>query len=147
MREILFVAGLPGSGKTTYLCQLCRDGWSIFDDFKANARCDSKKFRNARMFDELIKKLHDGLPVAVADIDFCNRESRDEAESVLREEIPDTEIQWCFFAHDVDACRKNIIRRDRPSRQDELAKLCEYSSLYCIPVGACVRAIGGITDY
>lgn len=35
--EIILIAGLPGSGKTTHMDSMRRDGWTIFDDFKANA--------------------------------------------------------------------------------------------------------------
>jgi predicted ATPase len=38
------VAGLPGCGKTTYLDELRRAGWSVFDDFKAEAIGDSSRF-------------------------------------------------------------------------------------------------------
>ena len=146
MQEILLVAGLPGSGKTMYLSRLGRDGWSVFDDFKANARADSKEFRNAEKFDELIESLRRGLRCVVADIDFCDRNSRDEAESVLSKEVPESEICWCYFAHDADACRRNINRRNRSSQKSELMNLTKYSSLYSIPDGARVHPIWAMAN-
>jgi predicted ATPase len=42
--EIILIAGLPGSGKTMYMKALQQEGWSIFDDFKANAYNESSVF-------------------------------------------------------------------------------------------------------
>jgi broad-specificity NMP kinase len=35
--NIILIAGLPGSGKTTYMDGMRRDGWTIFYDFKDKA--------------------------------------------------------------------------------------------------------------
>src|SRR5271167_3336935 len=48
--DVILLAGLPGCGKTTHLCQMCGDGWLVFDDFKAKAFCDSSAFRKSRKF-------------------------------------------------------------------------------------------------
>jgi GTPase SAR1 family protein len=124
----LLVAGLPGCGKTTYLKQLCRNGWSVFDDFKAAAIDNSSAFRKSRRF-------------AVADIDFCWARSREEAENDLRTSLPGIEIEWCFFAHDEGTCEKNIRRRNRTSLKADLAALRTYSHAYSIPAGAAVRPV------
>jgi hypothetical protein len=39
--EIILIAGLPGSGKTTQVDSMRRDDRTVFDDFKANAHIDS----------------------------------------------------------------------------------------------------------
>ena len=49
--EIILIAGLPGSGKTTYMEARQREGWSIFDDFKANAFNDSSVFWHSRNYE------------------------------------------------------------------------------------------------
>ena len=143
--DVILLAGLPGCGKTTHLCRMCRDGWLVFDDFKANAFDDSSAFCKSRKFRTLISALHDGLKCAVADIDFCKTKSRAEAERVLRAEVPGVKLGWLFFANDCPACEANIRRRDRPSRQTDLEKLHEYSAFYGIPQGADVLRIGEIT--
>ena len=121
--RVILLAGLPGCGKTTYLCQLCRDGWLVLDDFKANAYNDSSKFRKSRKYRALLTGLHHGLRYVLADIDFCKTESRAEAERVLREEAPGVELGWRFFAKDPRACEANIRGRNRDSLEADLAKL------------------------
>jgi GTPase SAR1 family protein len=95
--QILLVAGLPGSGKTTLLSGLKKEGWLIFDDFKAGAFFDSPQFRNARRYNDLLKSLKAGGNCVVADIDLCNSAPRTEAESVILTEVPDVALNWLFF--------------------------------------------------
>jgi len=139
---VILLAGLPGCGKTTHLCQMCRDGWLVFDDFKAEAFDDSSAFRKSRKFRTLFSALRDGLRCAVADIDFCKTKSREEEESVLLREVPVVKLEWRFFENDPSACEANIRSRNRPSLQTDLKKLYEYSALYRIPQGADVFGVG-----
>jgi len=88
--KIILIAGLPGSGKTTYIEKLRQEGWSIFDDFKANAYNDSSVFWHSRNYEALISAIREGRKCLVADIDFCNTKSRNEAELILRIQIPGT---------------------------------------------------------
>jgi len=140
--NVILLAGLPGCGKTTHLCQMCRDGWMVFDDFKANAFHDSSAFRKSRKFRTLVSALRDGLRCAVADIDFCKTESRAEAESVLLAEVPGVKIGWRFFVNDRPTCESNIRSRKRSSLQADLERLHEYSAFYHVPQDANVLPIG-----
>lgn len=141
--KILMIAGLPGCGKTTYLDELRREGWSAFDDFKAGAIDDSSQFDKSRQFETLIAALREGRRCVVADIDFCKSESRAEAEKVLRVTVPRVEICWCFFARDERACEENIKRRNRDSLEAGIRELRRYSRVYSIPLGAHVRGVAG----
>jgi hypothetical protein len=105
-KEVVLLAGLPGSGKTTYLCQMCRDGWLIFDDFKALAFEDCSKFRSSRKLKALLAAIQDGVRCAVADIDFCDTDARSEAESVLRAEIPGLDVRWEFLRTTAQRARR-----------------------------------------
>lgn len=140
---VILLAGLPGCGKTTLLCQMRRDGWLVFDDFKANAFDNSSEFRKSRKFRTLMAALSDGLRCVVADIDFCKTESRAEAQRVLMTDTPDVKIDWRFFANDLVACEANIRHRNRASIRQDLTKLHEYSAVYRIPQRAYVLPIGG----
>jgi hypothetical protein len=142
-KNVILLTGLPGCGKTTHLCQMCQEGWLIFDDFKANAFDNSSAFRKSRKFRCLIIALRDNLKCAVADIDFCKTESREEAESVLFAEVPTVRLGWLFFENDPRACEANIRSRSRSSLATDLEKLREYSDLYLIPLGADVLPIVG----
>lgn len=141
-KDVILLAGLPGSGKTTHLCQMRRDGWLVFDDYKAKALDDCSAFRKSRKFSALISALRDGLSCAVADIDFCRTESRQGAESVLLAEVPGVRVGWRFFENDPSACEANIRSRKSPRLQIDLEKLHEYYGFYCIPEGADVLPIG-----
>src|ERR1700686_4002088 len=94
--EVVLLVGLPGSGKTTYLSQMLKDGWLIFDDFKALAINDCSKFRNSQSFPKLIRALRDGRRCVVADINFCKTESREEAEHDLLGGVRSVGVRWSF---------------------------------------------------
>ena len=113
MSEVLLVAGLPGCGKTTLRADLERQGYIVFDDFKACAHDNSSRFWKSRHYNRLLQLLRDGTPCAVADIDFCHADAQTEAESTLREQVPSVSVGWRFFANDPDACEANIRHRNR----------------------------------
>jgi hypothetical protein len=144
--QLILIAGLPGSGKTTYLCRMLRDGWLVFDDYKAEALEDCSKFGSSRKLLPLISALRASLRCAVADIDFCRTESRHEAEDALREQVPGVSLCWHFFENDPLACEANIRRRNRDCLQRELGFLQELSPGYLIPDGAVVFAVRRNTD-
>lgn len=142
--EVLLVVGLPGCGKTTHLDELQREGWIVFDDFKADAVDDSSAFRKSRHFGALLESVRQGGRCAIADIDFCKSEARAEAEYVLSAATPLVKILWVFFDNDPESCKGNINRRNRPSQETDLSKLCEYSMSYTIPEGAEVRPVAKV---
>jgi hypothetical protein len=144
-QNVLLLAGLPGYGKTMYLQELLRNGWSVFDDFKSGAIDNSPEFHKSRHFAALLARLRDGFRCVVADIDFCKTDSRAEAEQVLRAEVPRVEIGWIYFSHDERACEANIKHRNRDSLETDLRELRKYSRLYSIPKGADVRPVASET--
>jgi hypothetical protein len=139
--EVVLLAGLPGSGTTTYLCQMCRDGWLVFDDFKALAFEDCSKVRSSLKLSALLAAIQDGLRCAVADIDFCDTDARNEAENILRTEISGVDVRWEFFANDPSACEANIRARNRSGLGRQLDCLAKSSHSYNIPEGAVVLPV------
>ena len=136
--KIVIVGGLPGSGKTPYLKQLSSEGWEVFDDFQANARDNSPEFRNARHYARLILALRAGRRCVVSDIRFVCPGDRQEAERVLRDELPNVAIDWRFFEPDREQCEDNILRASASGRRSKarLAKLEEFSQKYSVPSDA-----------
>ena len=139
--KLLLIAGLPGSGKTTHLCQMCREGWTVFDDFKALAFEDCSKFRSSRKLPSLLTALRDGLNCIAADIDFCDESARREANSVLLAELPDLDLSWQFFANDRAACEANVRSRNRDCLPRELELIAKYSPFYQIPQATIVLPV------
>jgi hypothetical protein len=77
----------------------------------------------------------------MADIDFCDTDARNEAESILRAEIPGLAVRWEFFANDRSACEANIRTRNRSCLQRELDCLAKYSPSYNIAEGVVVLSV------
>jgi predicted kinase len=142
MTEIMLLAGLPGSGKTTHLCRMLADGWLTFDDYKAQAFEDCSRFGSSRKFLPLISALRAGLKCVVADIDFCKPESREEAEGLLFAIFPNVQLHWLFFENNPSACEANVRNRNSASWEIELKKVREYSASYSIPRNADVLPVG-----
>jgi len=140
--EVVLIAGLPGCGKTTLLCQMLRDHWLIFDDFKREAFNNSSKFRDSRKFNALIHVLRDQVRCVVADINFCRLDSRHEAEREVLAEVPHVTLSRRFFENDPSSCEANARIRNRVCLQRELDLIAELSPLYCIPRDAVVLPVG-----
>jgi predicted kinase len=143
---VVLIAGLPGSGKTTYLSRMSQNGWVIFDDFKALAFDDCSKFRGSQKLPHLIRALLEGCRCAVADIDFCKMESREEAVQVLVASIPGVQIRWLFFENESSTCEANVQFRSSPSLARELQLIRDYSAAYHIPHGADVLPVFRSTE-
>ena len=134
--QLLLVTGLPGCGKTTYLESLEREGWMKFDDFKADAINNSPQFCHSRHYQALRLAIREGSKCVVADIDFCNPERRQQAEFILRQDLPTVRFTWHFFENSPERCEANIRQRKRPSLYEDLRKLRGYSRVYSIPLGS-----------
>ncbi len=134
--RIIFLGGLPGSGKTKHMDQLAQGGWELYDDFQANAYENSPRFPKARRYAELIQSLQSGHKCVVADIRFVCSDYRAEAQRVLQMDVGELSIEWRVFANDPGRCSQNI-QCAAGSRQaaPRLAALEEFSQKYSLPQG------------
>jgi predicted kinase len=135
MSKVVFVVGLPGSGKSTYINSHIIEDSIFIDDYKANANNHSSSFSDSIHYKELVDNLNAEIECFVIDIDFCDSLARAEAAQVLNSEIPGINIEWIFFENNPNRCRANVIKRNRVSLANDIAAITKYSSLYVIPSG------------
>jgi hypothetical protein len=134
--QVILLGGLPGSGKTTHMDQLARDGWKLYDDFQANAYDNSPRFTKARRYAELIQALRLGQRCVVSDIRFVCAGYRAEAQQALHEAVGELSLEWRLFANDAPQCAKNIQHAARQRQAaPRLAVLQEFSKKYSLPQG------------
>lgn len=145
MSKVIFIVGLPGSGKTSHLQELATEmDAPIFDDFKANAINDNRAFAHGRRLSELVDGLTSGRLCVVADIDFCRKAARSEAEYYLRAAIPDIQVEWWCFTNEPDVCRQNILRNAGNGNRNTEARIRQiekFSPQYEIPRDAKVLKV------
>jgi len=140
---VVFVAGLPGSGKTRLL-QSSADPANLFDDFKSNAISDNPAFDHARRLPELLALLRAGQTCFVSDIDLCREPAQEDAENYLRAHVPGLVIEWLFFEKSPEQCKANVRVRATVTGRDaelEAANVERYAACYSIPRGATVRPV------
>ena len=133
--SVIFVVGLPGSGKTEFIRSMAHPK-TEFDDYKAGAFNDDSAFTSARRYLELITTLREGRECVISDIDFCRSEARAEAECILRREVPGLHLQWICFENDPAQCVRNARARAESTRRNleaELDNIRRYASQYVIP--------------
>jgi hypothetical protein len=142
MPTVIFVVGLPGSGKTEYSHELARERRAyVIDDYKRNALDHNGHFLFSRNYPALVTNLCLGITCIVNDIDFIRMESQQEAVKYLREMVTGLTIEWHAFDKNVVGCKANIERRAKTTRpkadvRAEMAKVDELEMKYCIPQGA-----------
>ncbi len=106
--QIIFIVGLPGSGKTTFAESIPReDGWVVHDDFLDEWWKGSVK-----------RQIQAGCRVCLSDPRLCSfttfQRIADEVLSLLHE---NDEILVILFENDVEQCLRNLKRRERVSEK------------------------------
>jgi hypothetical protein len=119
--ELIAIAGLPGSGKTTIMDDFRLKGYSIYDDIYANRGVNLPKAK---------ADAQQGKRVAISDIMFCKSEIRQQIER----EIGGC-FAWIFTENDPWQCEQNCIYRVEIQKQKrdlkfEKSKIRELSPIY-----------------
>jgi hypothetical protein len=123
MSKLVWIVGLPGSGKTYYAERHPIKGAKFFDDPSANAAS----------LDELKRHIQAGGNAVITDVYSVSTTVRALAESKLRA-WGVTEIEWMYFENDPEACIRNIGRR-RDGRLVSESYVREAAKHYAIPEG------------
>lgn len=85
MRKLIFIIGLPGSGKT-YLIEneYSSPEWICYDDYRANSIENNGEFTKSRHYPFLIYELVKGNKnIIISDIAFCDNLILEDAKKIL----------------------------------------------------------------
>lgn len=148
MQKLIFITGLPGSGKTTYL-ETHKDEFGdalICDDYYKSGPGRFVRFNGSVYYNDVRNALKEGRNVVIADIVFCEDELRKEAQEgivLLATELGiDLDIDYRFFENNPEACIQNILHRDRPERvASELKFIEEHTESYVVPENVTVLPV------
>lgn len=140
--QLVFLGGLPGSGKTCYAKYLERQGWVVYDDFQHHADGNSPRFRASRHYAELLFHLQGRQRCIVADIRVIHDEYRRDAEGAILEDIGNVPTEVHLFANDPIQCAENV-RNARDGRHvtPRLESINSWTNRFSVPRGAVVHPV------
>ena len=104
MKRIAIIAGLPGSGKSSWIGQYIREQggfWYVIDDYNPDMLAFTKE------------RIHADSNVIIASIDFCRSGHIDRVVSELEKEFRDLKVDIIYFENRPDKCIENILQRAR----------------------------------
>lgn len=137
--KIIFVIGLPGSGKS-YLLEYYRSHpfikYKIYDDWM-KWTLDShsvKEFHSDVHYKELLDEILKGSDIVISCIDFCKLEFLNKAEYFLKTKFPEIEINKVYFENSPDKCEQNIRYRDKKNgghwKPNKEGEMWYYGQIY-----------------
>jgi len=117
MQEVIFVIGLPGSGKST-LIEYYKShpfiDYKVYDDWMTWTLDDKENDFDADInYSPLIQDIKQGLNIIIAGIGFCSNEFLHKSEYYLKSQFPDLNIKRIYFENDPVKSELNIRYRDK----------------------------------
>lgn len=136
--RLLLIAGLPGSGKSTYGNKLKSTigATDYVDDYHRNAVNNNPAIDHGRAYHELVAGLRRGETWIASDIVWCQPAKRRALEAEFRRLVPDVVMEWHFPAVDEATCRDRVRKRQGRDVEAELRKIDELSPEYHVPPGS-----------
>tara|TARA_Y100000389_G_C17293018_1_gene429009 strand:- start:238 stop:768 length:531 start_codon:yes stop_codon:yes gene_type:complete len=117
MQEVIFIIGLPGSGKSTLIEHYKSHpfiDYKIYDDWMTWTRDDKEnEFIADVNYKELLKNIKSGNNVIVSAIRFCSNEFLHKSEYYLKSQFPNLNIKRIYFENDPIKSELNIRYRDK----------------------------------
>jgi hypothetical protein len=143
--EVIFLVGMPGSGKTIYLnTVIAREFKSgklkIFDDYHADAKGGSDKFVDSKHYEDLERRIKKGKDSLISDIVYCDpvklKNVANQIRSIAASFKCKVSIEFRYFKNDPEQCKRNVLNRtDRtPDQKDREKRLIDhFTTIYKIP--------------
>lgn len=119
MTNVLFIVGLPGSGKTTFAKNIS-NGYRLIDD-PVNFIKDVKPYLDENLI--------------ITDPSLCIESNRVSATNMIKSYNPYIKIDWLFFENDPESCILNASGRINKKVDNYIKTL---SKVYKIPTGSTI---------
>ena len=117
MQEVIFIIGLPGSGKSTLIEHYKTHpfiDYKVYDDWMTWTYDDQEKdFAADLNYSSLIQSIKQGLNIIIAGIGFCNNEFLQKSEYYLKSQFPNLNIKKVYFENNPIKSETNIRYRDK----------------------------------
>ena len=143
MQEVIFIIGLPGSGKST-LIEYYKShpfiDYKVYDDWMACTfdKIKIKEFNSECRYKELIQNLDSYNHSIITCVNFCNNEFLHKSEYYLKLKFPNIKIDRIYFENDFKKCKSNIEYRDKQRggywEPNEKGEMWYYGEIY-VPNG------------
>ena len=116
MQEVIFIIGLPGSGKSTLIEHYKTHpfiDYKVYDDWMTWTYDDQEKdFASDVNYPELIQNIDQGSNLLISGIGFCDNEFLQKSEYYLKSKFPNLKITRVYFENDPVKAELNIRYRD-----------------------------------
>ena len=156
MQEVIFIIGLPGSGKSTLIEHYKTHpfiDYRVYDDWmEILTNSKPRDFDADVRYDEFINDLNLKQNIIISCIDFCKNEFLYKSEYYIKSQSPEITITRVYFENNPEQSKLNIIHRDtqrggyweddmyvglifddKPLYKEEIKKSYELSSTYNTP--------------
>jgi broad-specificity NMP kinase len=122
IKKVIFIVGLPGSGKTTYAKSIMDDTCFLIDD----------PIRDNTLFAQAVEA--DKSNVIICDPLLIGKEPERIQNIIMNHFGPNLDFEWIYFENDPHAAWNNHLKRNEVDPRHINEKFHNHlSEIYCIP--------------